>query len=217
MRILAIVILASCQAFGFDAAALRPGLTRIDNNRGAVRTVVIIPGVNENGGTWGRVLARLHHERVLYCAWTSGRRDVVEDAIIAALSTVPAGSVVLAHSAGGVYLYGALARHPEVASRLQCHVIAAPLGGYGFYPAPLISGLFPMIGYFGSVITFPATPANTAIYVTSRSVDPTMNSFPGMSCRFPRSNSRPPRTVYLHESTHCGAVDAAAEKIFSKT
>ena len=179
MRLLLFLFLA---ASGFAAVPLSDGLREVARNKNSSGAVLIIPGVHETGGTWQDIIPTIRARRVYYLEWEIKGRDAVKNPILAAIESIPGKVVVIAHSASRVFLYGVIARNPELATRVSCHIIAAPLGGYGMYPSGLFAPLIPY-AYFGGQIRFPAAALNTTLYVTSLRGDSAMRSIAGWGSR----------------------------------
>lgn len=209
---LLVLILFSAPARAFSTAGFSPGLHEIKRGSGR-ETVVLIPGVNERGDTWENVLPLLGSRTVYYLSWRTSSQQAVEKQFTAALKSLRGPVVVLAHSAGGVFLYGALSRHPLLAQRMDSHIIAAPLGGYGFDAAVILTPFSPFIAYFGSRITYPSLPQKTTVYAAMD--DPVMLTPSGASCRAARIATGEAQKITYLQSTHCGAVLAVAEKVFA--
>lgn len=204
MRVLILFFFISCHAFSSSTPI---GLREVARNPGT-GSVLLIPGLNENGETWSSIIPSIRASRVYYLDWKPGHRGEIEKRILHAIESIPGKLDVFAHSASGVYLYSVLAAHPEITKRVSAHIIASPLGGYGFHPAVILTPIAPLFAYFGGRISYPSEAKNTKIYITSLKADPVMRRIAGHDCRFPRIRSGGKiKAVYLPaECSHVGAV-----------
>ena len=212
--LLALALSLPC-AHAFDATSLPLGVTEVAPSRSSRCPVLIIPGINETGSTWTDIIPVLHR-KVYYLNWRTGSRANVEEQYRKALESLPGELLVVAHSAAGVFLFGVIARNPSLASRLKCHIIAAPLGGYGIVQAASLYVFSPFISYFGGRIRFPASARNTTVYVTTLAGDETQKAFFGWDSRYPviKDGGAVKLKNLSASCSHCGAVREAVEKIF---